>query len=215
MQKQAGMIAVVDYGMGNLRSVWQALLKVADGKQVVVTDKPETIALAERVVFPGQGAMPDCMKELDARSLRPAILEASQNKPFLGICIGMQMLFEMSEEGHTPGLGILPGKVCRFPEKMQDEHGNKLKVPHMGWNTVKQVAPHPIWKGIDDPAFFYFVHSYHASLKASDLIIGQTNYKDPFTSCVAQDNIVGIQCHPEKSAAVGLQLLHNFVHWNP
>ncbi|MDR3300781.1 MAG: imidazole glycerol phosphate synthase subunit HisH, partial [Candidatus Accumulibacter sp.] len=134
-----GTIAVVDYGMGNLRSVWQALARVAGGREVLVTSDPAAVVGAERVVFPGQGAMPDCMRELDARGLRPAVLDAAKNKPFLGICIGLQMLFERSEEGDVPCLGVFAGRVRRFPaDKMTTPEGVRLKVPHMGWNEVTQ-----------------------------------------------------------------------------
>ena len=212
----SGAIAVVDYGMGNLRSVWQALVHVADGCEVVVTADPEVLARAERVVFPGQGAMPDCMRELDARGLRQAVLDAAKSKPFLGICIGQQMLFEHSEEGDVPGLGVFAGRVRRFPaEKMISTQGERLKVPHMGWNEVAHTRLHALWHGIDDGARFYFVHSYYVDPVDHDCISGTTNYGIPFTSAVARDNIFAIQCHPEKSAQAGLALLSNFIHWKP
>ena len=211
-----GVIAVVDYGMGNLRSVWQALVHVADGRQVVVTADPAVVAAAERVVFPGQGAMPDCMQELEARGLRAAVLEAASSKPFLGICIGQQMLFEHSEEGDVPGLGIFAGQVRRFSaNQMVDAAGNKLKVPHMGWNEVTQAREHPLWQGIADGARFYFVHSYYVDPVDRNCVSGTTDYGTPFTSAVARDNIFAIQCHPEKSAQTGLALLANFIRWKP
>jgi imidazole glycerol-phosphate synthase subunit HisH len=154
-------IAVVDYGMGNLRSVSKAVEHVATGKSVVITSDPAVIQHAERVVFPGQGAMPDCMRELDARDLRGAIIDAAKNKPFFGICIGMQLLFEHSEEGDTLGLALFKGNVVRFAEKLVDENGGKLKVPHMGWNQVYQSQPHVLWAGIADATRFYHVHSYY------------------------------------------------------
>jgi glutamine amidotransferase len=216
MAAASGAIAVVDYGMGNLRSVWQALVHVTDGREVVVTADPAVVAAAERVVFPGQGAMPDCMRELEARGLRTAVLEAAKSKPFLGICIGQQMLFEHSEEGDVPGLGVFAGRVRRFPaEKMLDAQGNKLKVPHMGWNEVRQSQEHPLWSGIDDGARFYFVHSYYVDPVDKACVAGTTDYGIPFTSAVARDNIFAIQCHPEKSAQAGLALLTNFIHWKP
>lgn len=216
MAEKSGTIAVIDYGMGNLRSVWQALVHVADGREVVVTADPEVVAAAERVVFPGQGAMPDCMRELDSRGLRQAVLEAAKNKPFLGICIGQQMLFEHSEEGDVPGLGVFAGRVRRFPaEKMFSPQGDKLKVPHMGWNEVKHTRSHALWNGIDDGARLYFVHSYYVDPVDRDCISGTTDYGIPFTSAVARDNIFAIQCHPEKSAQAGLALLSNFIHWKP
>ena len=209
-------IVVVDYGMGNLRSVWQALVHVANGRAVLVSADPAVVSTAERVVFPGQGAMPDCMREIEARGLRSAVLEAARNKPFLGICIGQQMLFGHSEEGDVPGLGVIAGKVRRFPaEHMVDAAGNRLKVPHMGWNQVRQARGHPLWKGIANGTRFYFVHSYFVAPANDACVVGSTDYGLPFTSAVAQDNIFAIQCHPEKSALAGLAMLANFVAWKP
>ena len=208
-------IAVVDYGMGNLRSVSKAVEHVANGKSVVITSDPKVIQNAERVVFPGQGAMPDCMRELDARNLREAIIDAAKNKPFLGICIGMQLLFEHSEEGDTAGLGLFKGHVKRFAEKLVDEHGEKLKVPHMGWNQVFQTASHPLWAGIADATRFYHVHSYYDAPSDNSVSVGETEYPNRFTSAVARNNIFATQFHVEKSAAAGLQLLNNFVNWKP
>jgi glutamine amidotransferase len=215
-----GPIVVVDYGMGNLRSVWQALAHVAGGREVVVSADPAQVASAERVVFPGQGAMPDCMRELEARGLRAVVLEAARSKPFLGICIGLQMLFEHSEEGDVPGLGVFAGQVRRFPtDKMIGSDGLKLKVPHMGWNEVTQTRTqtrtHPLWHGIADGARFYFVHSYTVDPQDRACISGTTDYGIPFTSAVARDNIFALQCHPEKSAQAGLALLTNFIDWKP
>jgi glutamine amidotransferase len=211
-----GKIAVIDYGMGNLRSVSKAVEHVAGGGEVVVTSDPGVVAAADRVVFPGQGAMPDCMKELAARGLRDAVIEAAKSKPFLGICIGQQMLFDWSDEGGVPGLGVFAGKVVRFPEaKMLANDGTRLKVPHMGWNEVRQVRSHPLWNGIADGERFYFVHSYYVAPVDAALTTGECIYGVPFTAAVARDNIFAIQCHPEKSAAAGLRLLENFVRWNP
>jgi imidazole glycerol-phosphate synthase subunit HisH len=208
-------IAVIDYGMGNLRSVSKALEHVAPDARVLVTSDPHAVMKAQRVVFPGQGAMPDCMREMEARGLHQAVMEAAQNKPFLGICIGMQMLFEHSEEGDVAGLGLFPGRVLRFPhEAMVNAAGEKLKVPHMGWNEVYQAQPHPLWAGIADGARFYFVHSYYCEPAAPDYIAGTTNYPFAFTSAVARDNIFAVQFHPEKSATAGLALLSNFVRWD-
>jgi imidazole glycerol-phosphate synthase subunit HisH len=207
-------IAVIDYGMGNLRSVAKALEHVAPTKTIVVTDDPEAIASAKRVVFPGQGAMPDCMREMDARGLRTPLVQAARSKPFLGLCIGLQMLFEASEEGDTPGLGILTGKVVRFPAVLPDAAGNKLKVPHMGWNQVYQTAPHPMWQGIADGGRFYFVHSYFVNTSDPALIAGTSNYPSSFTCAIARNNIFAVQFHPEKSQSAGLRLLSNFVSWN-
>ena len=211
----AEVIAVIDYGMGNLRSVSKALEHVAGEKQVVVTADPAVVAAAERVVFPGQGAMPDCMRELEARGLRAAVIEAAKAKPFLGICVGEQMLFEHSEEGDVPGLGIFPGVVKRFPDaKMVDRHGVRLKVPHMGWNEVQQM-PHALWADIADRSRFYFVHSYCVQHVDPQLTTGICDYGIPFTCAVGRDNIFAVQFHPEKSARDGLQLLKNFVAWRP
>ena len=212
-------IAVVDYGMGNLRSVAKALEHVAPDSKVVVTSDPAQIHAAERVVFPGQGAMPDCMRELESRGLRDAIVAAAAEKPFLGICIGMQLLFEHSEEGDAAGLGILKGEVRRFAHNMHDQEGNKLKVPHMGWNQVYRQQSdggqlHPMWNDIEDGARFYYVHSYYVDPVEKDLVAGYSVYPERFTSCIARDNIFAVQFHPEKSQHAGLQLLSNFVQWN-
>ena len=209
-------VAVVDYGMGNLRSVAKALEHVAGGQPVVVTADPATVASAGRVVVPGQGAMPDCMAELERRGLKQAVLRAAADKPFLGICIGLQMLFQHSDEGDVPGLGLLPGQVRHFPmEAMTGPAGERLKVPHMGWNQVRQAEPHPLWDGIADESRFYFVHSYYVEPATPEVIAGSTLYGIPFTSAVARANIFAVQFHPEKSAQAGLRLLANFVDWNP
>jgi len=209
-------IAVVDYGMGNLRSVQQALCTVAPDASIAVTGNPQEVAQARRVVFPGQGAMPDCMRELDARGLRTAVLQAARNKPFLGICIGLQMLFEHSDEGNIPGLGILPGKVVRFAGNLRDEQGNKLKVPHMGWNQVyRKIDGHPLWQGIPQDARFYFVHSYYVQPQDDALVQATSCYPQPFVCAVARNNLFAVQFHPEKSQSAGLTLLRNFVNWNP
>lgn len=208
-------VAIVDYGMGNLRSVEQALRHVAPTGDIVVTDDAAVIAQAGRVVFPGQGAMPDCMRELDARGLRNAVIDAAQTKPFLGICIGLQMLFEHSAEGDVPGLGVLTGDVLRFVGGMQDAEGNKLKVPHMGWNQVRHQTDHPLWNGIAQDARFYYVHSYYVKPQDQSLIQATSDYPEPFVCAVARSNLFGVQFHPEKSQAAGLKLLQNFIHWNP
>ena len=207
-------IAIVDYGMGNLRSVSKALEHVAPTASIIVTSNPAEVQKAARVVFPGQGAMPNCMKEMDARGLRGAVLEAAANKPFLGICIGLQMLFEVSEEGNVKGLGILPGKVIQFTT-MEDTSGQKLKVPHMGWNQVYQSAEHPMWKGIAKDTRFYFVHSYYVETADPEPVAGYSFYPFQFTCAVARDNIFAVQFHPEKSDIAGLTLLKNFVLWEP
>jgi imidazole glycerol-phosphate synthase subunit HisH len=208
-------IAVVDYGMGNLRSVSKAIEHVAPGRTVVVTSDPSTVRNAARVVVPGQGAMPDCMRELDARGLREAVVEAARTKPFLGICIGVQMLFERSEEGGVAGLGLLPGEVVRFPHfGPAGAAGLRLKVPHMGWNEVQQTLAHPLWAGIPDRSRFYFVHSYYPAPAQREIIAGYTLYPFPFACAIARRNLFAVQFHPEKSQACGLRLLANFVEWD-
>jgi len=200
--------------MGNLRSVHNALNTVAPNASVVVTSDPAVVAQAGRVVFPGQGAMPDCMRELETRNLRRAVLDAAQNKPFLGICIGLQMLFEHSTEGDVSCLGVLPGEVVRFPHDLHDAQGNRLKVPHMGWNQVCH-GEHPMWQGIPQDERFYFVHSYYVTTDDTALVQGESQYPDSFVCAVARANLFAVQFHPEKSHTAGLQLLKNFVSWNP
>jgi glutamine amidotransferase len=201
-------IAVVDYGMGNLRSVSKALERVAPQAEVRVTSDPAAIRAAGRVVVPGQGAMPDCMQQLVASGARDAVIEAAATKPFLGICIGLQMLFDRGEEGDTPGLGLLPGRVPRFS-------ATGLKIPHMGWNEVFQARPHALWDGIADRSRFYFVHSYYPRPDDAALTAATCAYGVTFTCAVARDNIFAVQFHPEKSQSAGLQLLSNFVQWRP
>jgi glutamine amidotransferase len=215
-------VAVVDYGMGNLRSVSQAVMRVAQGEgvDVVVTSRPEAVRLAERVVLPGQGAMRDCMRELQAAGLREAVLDAAASKPLMGVCVGMQMLLDHSEEQDTPGLGLIPGKVRRFRLEGQIQpDGSRYKVPQIGWNSVLQAphggAAHPVWAGVPDGACFYFVHSYFAEPSDVRHSAGETEYGRRFTSAVARDNIFATQFHPEKSAAHGLSLYRNFLHWKP
>jgi glutamine amidotransferase len=208
-------VAVIDYGMGNLRSVSKAIEHVAPHARVIVTHDPAEIAAADRVVFPGQGAMPDCMREMRASGLSEAVLKAAATRPFLGICIGMQMLFETSAEGDTPGLSILPGAVVRFPADMTGSDGSRLKVPHMGWNGVTQERAHPLWNGIADGSRFYFVHSYYPRPATPEVSAGSSDYGIHFTCAVARENIFGVQFHPEKSHHAGLTLFANFVAWNP
>ena len=219
----AQTIAIVDYGMGNLRSVYQAFHHVAPDANVVIAHTPEEIISAERVVLPGQGAMPDCMKHLEESGLLEALLDAAKNKPLLGVCVGEQMLFDQSAEvransntAWTPCLGLIPGEVRRFElaGKLQPD-GSAYKVPHMGWNQVRQDRQHPIWDGIPDLTSFYFVHSYYVVPQRNDDIAGSTEYGDWFTSAVARDNIFATQFHPEKSAEYGLKLYKNFVSWQP
>ncbi len=207
-------IAVVDYGMGNLRSVAKALAHVSPEDVVVVSGDRAVIDAADRVVFPGQGAMRDCMRHLDEHGLRDAVVQAARDKPLFGVCVGMQMLFEHSDEGDTPGLGVLPGVVRRFDAGEMRAAG-RLKVPHMGWNRVRQRGRHPLWHGIADDDYFYFVHSYHVVPADPGLESGATLHGHAFTSAVAQANIFATQFHPEKSAASGLALYRNFVNWQP
>ena len=194
--------------MGNLRSVSKALEHVAPKDRVLVTADPEAIRSADRVVVPGQGAMPDCMRQLTESGAREAVIAAAREKPFLGLCIGLQMLFERGEEGDTPGLGLLPGSVPRL-------RAPGLKIPHMGWNEVIQERPHPLWEGIPDRSRFYFVHSYYPAPADRALIAATCIYGAPFTCAVARDNIFAVQFHPEKSQSAGLQLLSNFLRWQP
>lgn len=209
-------IVVVDYGMGNLRSVAQALRHVAPEADVRISGDVADIRSASRLVFPGQGAMPDCMRCLSESGLQGALMEAARTKPLLGVCVGEQLLFDWSEEGDTPGLGLLPGKVVRFrlDGQLQDD-GSRFKVPQMGWNRVKQTVSHPLWNGIADDSYFYFVHSYHAVPENAAHITGETPYGVAFACAVGRDNIFATQFHPEKSASAGLQLYKNFVHWKP
>ncbi|MEC5217745.1 glutamine amidotransferase [Actimicrobium sp. GrIS 1.19] len=209
-------IVVVDYGMGNLRSVAQALRHVAPEANVQISSHAEDIQAADRVVLPGQGAMPDCMRSLRESGLQQAVVEAARSKPLLGVCIGEQLLFDWSEEGATTGLGLLPGKVIKFQLDGQlQEDGSRFKVPQMGWNRVQQALSHPLWQGIDDQSYFYFVHSYYAQPDQAAHVAGISVYGAPFACAVARDNIFATQFHPEKSAAAGLQLYRNFVHWTP
>ena len=200
--------------MGNLRSVAKAIEHVAPQERVEVTSDPAVVNAAARVVFPGQGAMPDCMRYLRESGLEQPVRDAARTKPLLAVCIGEQMLFERSEEGDTPGLGLFSGDVVRFQRDMQGVNG-QLKVPHMGWNRVRQSKPHALWEGVDDQSWFYFVHSFYVVPREKELITGETTYGGVFTCAVARDNIFATQFHPEKSAAAGLRIYENFTRWNP
>jgi imidazole glycerol-phosphate synthase subunit HisH len=207
-------VVVLDYGSSNLRSVAKALEFVADGHQVIVTDLAKQILAADRVVFPGQGAIGQCMNSLRGKGLDDVIRECVRDKPFLGICLGLQSLMDDSDEdGGTKGLGIIAGGVKRFPDNVRDEKDYICKIPHMGWNQVYQQQPHPLWRGIDNNARFYFVHSYYVQPEKDDDIAAITNYATSFASAVARDNIFATQFHPEKSQKAGLTLLNNFLHW--
>jgi glutamine amidotransferase len=211
-------VAVVDYGMGNLRSVAQAVLHVArdTGFDVRVTSRPDEVRAAERVVLPGQGAMPDCMRELRDSGLLAPVLEAAASKPMFGVCVGMQMLLDRSAEGPTDGLGLIHGEVLKFElaGRLQPD-GSRYKVPQMGWNQVFQTQPHPVWDGVADGSYFYFVHSYYARPSDARHSAGEADYGARFTAAVARDNIFATQFHPEKSADQGLALYRNFLHWTP
>jgi glutamine amidotransferase len=211
-------VAVVDYGMGNLRSVAQAVLHAArdSGFDVLVTARPDEVRAAERVVLPGQGAMPDCMRELRDSGLLAPVLEAAASKPLFGVCVGMQMLLDRSAEGPTDGLGLIHGEVLRFElaGRLQPD-GSRYKVPQMGWNQVFQMRPHAIWRGVPDASYFYFVHSYYARPSDARHSAGEADYGTRFTAAVARDNIFATQFHPEKSADQGLALYRNFLHWTP
>jgi len=214
----ARTVAVVDYGSGNLRSVSQAVMHVARGSgvDVIVTSKPDEVYAAERVVLPGQGALPDCMRELHESGLQDAVLDAAARKPLMGVCIGMQMLLTRSEEGPADGLGLIPGEVIRFQlqGRLQPD-GSRFKVPQMGWNQVIQARAHPLWQGVPDEAYFYFVHSFYARPSDPRHSVGETDYGGRFTCALARDNIFATQFHPEKSAEHGLALYRNFLHWKP
>jgi glutamine amidotransferase len=223
MSSMNNTVAVVDYEMGNLRSVSQAVLHAAAGTdvRVIVTQDPAEVRAAGRIVLPGQGAMRDCMAALKASGLQAAVLEAAATKPLFGVCVGMQMLLDHSEEGDTPALGLIPGVVRRFDLAGRTQpDGSRYKVPQMGWNQVFQSAAagmpaHPMWAEVPDGAWFYFVHSYHAAPSEPRHTAALTDYGGRFTCAVARDNIFATQFHPEKSAAHGLTLYRNFLRWTP
>ncbi len=201
-------IAIVDYGMGNVRSVQKAIEHVAPNDKVLITDSADLINNADRIVFPGQGAMGACMKALNEHGLTDVIKQSAHEKPFLGICLGMRLLFDHSQEnGGVDGLSIISGNVVKFEK-------SDLKIPHMGWNTVKQAMDHPLWHNIEDNSRFYSVHSYYVSEADASTVSGVTNYGIDFTCAVAKDNMFAVQFHPEKSQHDGLQLLTNFVNWD-
>ena len=209
-------IVVVDYGMGNLRSVAQAMRRAAPQAEVSIADQPEALLAADRLILPGQGGMPDCMGALRASGLEAALREAARNKPLLGVCVGEQMLFEHSAEGDSSCLGLLPGKVVRFAlEDQLQADGSRFKVPQMGWNRVSQKNPHALWQGIPDNSYFYFVHSYYAVPEEAAHTVGVCEYGGWFACAVAHENLFATQFHPEKSAAAGLRLYENFANWRP
>jgi imidazole glycerol-phosphate synthase subunit HisH len=207
-------VAVIDYGMGNLHSIAKALQVASPETDVQVVSDAASILAADRVVFPGVGAIRDCMQALELAGLINVIKQAAQSKPFLGICLGMQaLLTDHEENGGTIGLGILPGHVVRFAEGLADSNGNLLKIPHMGWNQV-HYKTHPLWENIPQDSRFYFVHSYYAKPNDLAIVSASSQYPDDFACALTQGNVFAVQFHPEKSQAVGLQLLHNFLHWN-
>ena len=208
-------IVVIDYGMGNLRSVAKAIEHVAPDKSVIISSDANEIASAERVVFPGQGAARDCMRELEERKLTQVVLDAAKEKPFLGICMGMQVLLDHSEENNgIECLGLYKGNVRFFGKDLKGAQGEKLKIPHMGWNGVDQTIDHPLWHNINNHSRFYFVHSYYMDPVDKSLVAASSDYGIEFVSAIAKDNVFAVQCHPEKSAQDGLQLLKNFTQWN-
>jgi glutamine amidotransferase len=211
-------VAIVDYGMGNLRSVSNAVRHVAQGTgwDVLVTSRPEEVRAAERIVLPGQGAMPDCMREFRDSGLMASVLEGAATKPLMGVCVGMQMMLDRSSEGPTDGLGLVHGEVRRFElaGRLQPD-GSRYKVPQMGWNRVFQSQRHAIWAGVPDGSFFYFVHSFYARPSDAHHSVGEADYGVRFTAAIGRDNIFATQFHPEKSADHGLALYRNFLHWNP
>lgn len=219
---KAKTVAVVDYGSGNLRSVSQAVIHAArnSGVEVLVTSRAQDVFDAERVVLPGQGHMADCMNELAASGLQEAVLHAAAHKPLFGVCVGMQMLLDRSEEGPTDGLGLISGEVVRFQlaNRLQED-GSRFKVPQMGWNQVfhdlGRGVVHPLWDGIADGAYFYFVHSYYARPADPAHAVGETDFGGRFAAAIARDNIFATQFHPEKSADQGLALYRNFLSWKP
>ena len=211
------VVAVVDYGMGNLRSVEQAMRHAAQGEwQVTIAHSPEQIEQAQRIVLPGQGAMRDCMQHLHESGMQQAVLQAARNKPLMGVCVGMQMLLEHSQEGNSPALGLLQGEVKRFALEQQTQpDGSRYKIPQMGWNRVRQSQPHAMWQGLPDESWFYFLHSYYACPDNPAHSVGLAHYGDWFTAAIARDNLFATQFHPEKSADAGLHLYRNFLHWKP
>jgi glutamine amidotransferase len=208
-------IGVIDYGMGNLHSLGKSLERVAEGRRVEISYDPDKLLKCDHLVLPGVGGVRACMNELRRLELNEMVLEVARKKPLLGICLGMQVMLEHSDEnGGVAALGLFPGSVVRFPDP-EPGSGDRLKVPHMGWNRVKQSYAHPIWKGVPDDSWFYFVHSYHAAPQNPAHVLGMTDYIKPFASAIARDNIVAFQFHPEKSQGVGMTLLSNFVNWTP
>ena len=209
-------VGIIDYGMGNLHSLGKALERVAGGTRVVISYDPEVLLKCDRLVLPGVGGVRECMRELQRLELNQLVIEAARKKPMLGICLGMQVMLEWSDEnGGVPALGLFPGKVTRFPDPPETGALDRLKVPHMGWNRVRQTRQHPIWEGVPDDSWFYFVHSYHAEPASPDHVRATADYTKTFACALARDNLVAFQFHPEKSQNNGMTLLANFVQWDP
>lgn len=209
-------IGIIDYGMGNLHSLGKALERVSSSGRVLISYDPEELLSCDRLVLPGVGGVRECMKELCRLELNEMIVEAARSKPMLGICLGMQVMLEWSDEnGGVAALGLFPGKVVRFPDPSPGTPGARLKVPHMGWNRVRQAQAHPLWAGVPDESWFYFVHSYHAQPADPAHVLGTAEYGHPFAAAIARDNIAAFQFHPEKSQNVGMTLLANFTQWSP
>ncbi len=209
-------VGIIDYGMGNLHSLGKALERVAGGTRVVTSYDPDVLLKCDRLVLPGVGGVRECMRELQRLELNQMVIEAARKKPMLGICLGMQVFLEWSDEnGGVPALGLFPGKVTRFPDPPEDGGADRLKVPHMGWNRVHQTRAHPLWEGVPDDTWFYFVHSYHAEPACADHVLGSSDYTKTFACALARDNLVAVQFHPEKSQNAGMTLLANFVQWDP
>ena len=209
------VIGVIDYGMGNLHSLGKSLERVSGSDRIEISFDPEKLLKCDKLVLPGVGGVRGCMNELRRLELDQLVVEASQKVPMLGICLGMQLMLEFSEENDgVQALGLFPGQVVRFPDPPNDGGADRLKVPHMGWNRVRQTRPHPVWAGVPDESWFYFVHSYHARPSRPEHVIGMSDYVHPFACALARDNLVAFQFHPEKSQSAGLRLLSNFVQWD-
>ncbi|MGQ0530322.1 MAG: imidazole glycerol phosphate synthase subunit HisH [Panacagrimonas sp.] len=209
------VIGVIDYGMGNLHSLGKSLERVAGSDRIEISFDPDKLLKCDKLVLPGVGGVRGCMNELRRLELSELVVEASQKVPMLGICLGMQVMLEFSEEnGGVQALGLFPGQVVRFPDPPNDGAADRLKVPHMGWNRVRQSRPHPVWAGVPDESWFYFVHSYHARPDKAEHAIGMADYVHPFACALARDNLVAFQFHPEKSQSAGLRLLSNFAQWD-
>lgn len=211
-------IAIVDYGMGNLHSVYKSVLaaqsRAKSKAEVLLSAHPEDVWAADKIVFPGQGAMPDCMAALRRSGMAEALVDGLNNKPFFGICVGAQLLFAHSEEGDTPGLGWFDGVVRRFVPPATTADGLHVKIPHMGWNVVHQKQQHPLFAGVAQDTRFYFVHSYYFAPEHKQIVLASSDYVHDFACVVGRDNVFATQFHAEKSHDGGLKLLQNFIDWD-